>query len=243
MEKEAVVILSGGMDSTTLLYKIVKQYGADKVDALNFDYGQKHKKEMLLAEKTCSKLGVAYHKISLGILNDVAPSALTRDDIEVPEGHYADENMKLTVVPNRNMVMLSIAAAYAMGIKAKKLYYGAHSGDHDIYPDCRVEFVQAMAKAIELADWHKLELDAPFYGIDKGDIAVLGKELEVDYSLTTTCYKGKEKACGKCSSCIERILAFNKAGINDPIEYENSWEEVLEHALKIEKDFQNENAN
>ena len=218
-EKEkVVVILSGGMDSTTLLYDVLKQ--GKEVYALSFDYNQKHKKELHCASYTCQELKVPHKIVDLAVLSEVAPSALTRDDWKVPEGHYADENMKQTVVPNRNMVMLSLAVSYAIGMGAKHVYYGAHAGDHDIYPDCRSSFVQAMQDAISLCDWTKVELHAPYLDIDKGDIVIKGKELNVNYSLTWTCYKGLERACGKCGSCTERLEAFEKASIKDPIQYE-----------------------
>jgi 7-cyano-7-deazaguanine synthase len=218
MEKsKAVVVLSGGMDSTTLLYDVLSQGYA--VSCISFDYGQKHKKELALAKQTTTKLGLEHIVVDLSVLNQVAPSALTRPDWQVPEGHYADENMKQTVVPNRNMVLLSLATSYAMGIGATELFYGAHAGDHDIYPDCRPVFVDAMKKAIQLADWKPVNLNAPYLDKDKGDIANIGKKLNVDYSLTWTCYKGQDLACGKCGSCTERLEAFAKAGITDPIKY------------------------
>jgi 7-cyano-7-deazaguanine synthase len=124
--------------------------------------------------------------------------------------------MKQTVVPNRNMVLLALATSYAIGIGAEKLFYGAHSGDHAIYPDCRPEFIKAMQDVIKICDWHKIELEAPFQDIDKGDIAILGKKLNVDYSLSWTCYKGGDKPCGKCGACQERAEAFKKAGYPDP---------------------------
>ena len=219
MEK-AVVILSGGMDSTTLLYETVKQYGAENVTALSYDYNQKHRKELNGAKQTCEKLDVTHEILELDVLNTIAPSALTRDDWDVPEGHYEDENMKETVVPNRNMIMLSLATAYAINVGAKKIFYGAHAGDHDIYPDCRKEFVDKMRDVIAICDWNKVELLAPYLDIDKGDIVIKGKEIGVDYSLTWTCYKGKDKACGKCGSCTERLEAFEKAEIKDPLVYE-----------------------
>ena len=219
MNKKAVVVLSGGMDSTTLLYHAIKKHGKENVLAISFDYNQKHSKELFLASITCQKLDVKRTLINLSVLNDLAPSALTRKEWDVPEGHYADENMKQTVVPNRNMVMISLATSFAISNKADYLYYGAHSGDHDIYPDCRNEFVIAMENAVKLCDWHEIQLDAPFIAMDKGDIVILGKKLNVDYSLTWTCYKGQEYACGKCGSCVERLEAFEKAGIEDPIKY------------------------
>ena len=219
-ENKACVILSGGMDSTTLLYDVIEHHGKEKVWAVCFDYGQRHKKEIECALESCVVLGVPLKVLDINVLNEVAPSALTRKDIEVPEGHYEDENMKQTVVPNRNMVLISLAASYAISVGAKNLYYGAHSGDHAIYPDCRKEFVVALGETIKLCDWSEVKLEAPYVDMDKGDIACRGKELGVDYKLTWTCYKGLDKACGKCSSCIERLEAFDSNDIQDPIEYE-----------------------
>jgi len=223
-QKKAVVILSGGMDSTTLLYDVINQ--GYEVSALSFNYGQKHVKELECAKATCKKLGVNHKIVQLDVLNDLAPSALTRKDIAVPEGHYEAENMKLTVVPNRNMIMLSLATAYAIQKKASKLFYGAHAGDHTVYLDCRKEFIDSMKTSISLCDWHKVELEASFWNIDKGDIAIKGKKLGVDYSLTWTCYNPISKegcnetvACGKCGACQERLEAFEKAGYKDPVEY------------------------
>lgn len=217
--KKALVILSGGMDSTTLLYEVVKKEGADFVVAVSFNYNQKHSKELIKATKTCEKLGVGHHIIPLDVLNDVAISSLTRETIDVPEGHYEQENMKQTVVPNRNMVMISLAASYAMSRKILNLYCGVHSGDHAIYPDCRKEYIESLAKTLSLADWNPCNLYAPYLTLDKGDIVIKGKNLGVDYSLTWTCYKGKQKACGNCGSCTERLEAFKKAGVDDPLEY------------------------
>lgn len=218
--KKAVVVLSGGMDSTTLLYD-VKNLGYD-VYALSFDYGQKHVKELVAARNTCDKLGIPHKILNIQVLNEVAPSALTRKDWNVPEGHYEAENMKQTVVPNRNMVMLSLATSYAISIKAESLWIGAHSGDHAIYPDCRKSFLLALKEAIALCDWHKISLEAPYVEMSKGDIVKRGVKLGVDYSLTWSCYKGDEKACGKCGTCVERLEAMEYAGTKDPIEYEVS---------------------
>ncbi|MFA4859720.1 7-cyano-7-deazaguanine synthase QueC [Methanoregula sp.] len=218
MNSRAVIILSGGMDSTTLLYDLINQKYS--IHAVTFDYGQKHKKEISYAIKTCERLKIPQKIIDINILNDLAPSSLTRTDWEVPEGNYADNNMKQTVVPNRNMVLLSLAAAFAIGIKATHLYYGAHSGDHAIYPDCRPSFVSAMATAFHLCDWDDLTLSVPYLQMSKGDIVKRGLSLGVDYSNTWTCYKGEEKSCGKCGSCDERLAAFREAGVDDPLEYQ-----------------------
>jgi 7-cyano-7-deazaguanine synthase len=218
MSSRAVIILSGGLDSTTLLYDLIDQKYS--IHAVTFDYGQRHKKEISCAAKTCERLKIPQKIIDVNVLNELAPSSLTRTDWEVPEGNYADDNMKQTVVPNRNMVLLSLAAAFAIGIKANHLFYGAHAGDHAIYPDCRPAFVSAMTTAFHLCDWNDLTLSAPYLQRSKGDIVKRGLSLGVDYSNTWTCYKGGEKSCGKCGSCDERLKAFTEAGVADPLEYQ-----------------------
>lgn len=216
IKEKAVVILSGGLDSTTLLYD-VKNQGYD-VYALSFNYNQKHKKELQFAKMTCKKMKISHKIIDLKVLNDIAPSALTRN-IEMPEGNYMDENMKITVVPNRNMVMISLAASYSIGIGCKKIFYGAHSGDHTIYPDCRPEFIKAMKDALKICDWNEVKLLAPYEQYSKMEIVDRGTILGVDYSLTWTCYNGGKLACGKCGSCMERLEAFERNSIKDPLKY------------------------
>ncbi|WPX09026.1 7-cyano-7-deazaguanine synthase QueC [Anaerocellum danielii] len=214
----AVVVLSGGMDSTTLLYDVKSQ--GYEVYAISFLYGQKHSKELEFAKKTCSLLSVPHKIVNISFFAELATSALTTKTWDVPEGYYTDSTMKQTVVPNRNMVLLAISAAYAISLGAKKLFYGAHAGDHPIYPDCRKEFVEAMKNALYLADYTGLELEAPYVDMKKEDILRRGLELGVDFSLTWSCYKGGQKACGRCGTCTERIEAFKKVGVKDPIEYE-----------------------
>jgi len=216
---DAVLILSGGVDSTTLLYDLVDQ--GYNVYALGFNYGQKHVKELEYAKKTCEKLNVNFKVINLKNLGEIMYSSLTSDKEDIPEGHYESESMKSTVVPNRNMVMLSIATSYACTLKAESLYYGAHGGDHAIYPDCRPEFVEKMRDVIKICDYHPLDLMVPYLDVDKAEIIRKGIILEVDYSLTWTCYSGKERACGKCGSCMERLEAFEYNNIKDPLEYDN----------------------
>lgn len=216
IKKKAVIILSGGIDSTTLLYEIMDKY---EIFALSFDYGQKHIRELAMAKATCKKLNINHKVVEFDILNELAPSALTRKDWKIPEGHFKDENMKQTVIPNRNMVLLSLATSYAISVSAIKLFYGAHMGDHDIYPDCRKEFIDAMKHVIKICDWGVVELEAPYWNMDKIDIVNKGKKLNVDYSLTYTCYKGNEISCGKCGSCVERMEAFKKNKLEDSINY------------------------
>lgn len=218
---KCVVIVSGGMDSVTLLHNITKSKEQRyEVHALSFNYGQRHSKELLYAFRNCEELGVPHTILNLQVLNNVAPSVLTRCDRQMPEGHYTADNMKDTVVPNRNMVMISIAVAYCIGIEGEVVFYGAHAGDHAIYPDCRPAFVEAMEKAIKLCDWHDVHLEAPYLHLDKTAILKIGQEYGVDYKQTWTCYAGKDKACGKCGSCAERLEAFRNLGLVDPIRYE-----------------------
>jgi 7-cyano-7-deazaguanine synthase len=211
---KVVVILSGGMDSTTLLYDIINQ--GYEVYALSFNYGQRHVKELEMAKRTCEKLDI-YHKIIDLDNGSMQGSSLTTPAIATPHGRYDEESMKATVVPNRNMIMLSIAAGYAISIKAEKLFYGAHSGDHTIYPDCRPEFINVLAKAIMLADWYQVLLEAPYTNITKGDIVKIGLLLNVPFENTWTCYEGRAIPCGKCGSCQEREKAFKDAVAIDPL--------------------------
>jgi len=216
VQVKAVLILSGGLDSTTLLYDLLGQ-GYD-VSALTFDYHQKHHREIRCAKATCEKLRIPQKIVDISVLGDLAPSSLTRGAWEVPEGHYAEESMKQTVVPNRNMVFLSLAASYAIGIGAQELFYAAHSGDHAIYPDCRPVFVSAMETALHLCDWKDLTLRVPYVHFTKGDIVKKGLALGVDYANTWSCYKGEERPCGKCGACTERREAFEVARARDPLE-------------------------
>ena len=214
---KAVVLLSGGLDSTTLVYNFRQTLD---LFPISFNYGQKHSRELQSASKTCKKLGLTHRVVDISFFSRLAPSALTTD-IEVPEGYYQDESMKLTVVPNRNMVLLALATSYAIGIGAPAVLYGAHGGDHAIYPDCRPEFVDAMGSVMELCDWSKVKLVVPYLHLDKTLVLKKGLEFGVDYGLTWTCYNGREKACGKCGSCQERLEAFRNLGIKDPLEYED----------------------
>lgn len=216
MTLKTTLILSGGMDSTTLLYHLLDHGHA--VECVGIDYGQRHKKELKCAAQVCAELGLWFEVIDLsGVGKLLTGSSQTDPTVPVPEGHYAAENMKLTVVPNRNMFMLAAAGAVAISRKSDVLAYGAHSGDHTIYPDCRPDFVDAMNKSFQLCDWHHLELEAPFLHMDKGDICKIGVSLKVPYEKTWTCYVGGDVPCGKCGACQERAEAFAKAGVPDPL--------------------------
>ncbi len=217
--KKIVAVVSGGMDSVTMLHKLVKEDKAD-VQVITFNYGQRHNKEIEMAKRNCELLGLDHKIIDISFIADVIDNSALTGDIDVPEGHYEDENMKLTVVPGRNLILSSIALGIAYNNKADYIALGAHSGDHAIYPDCRPEFYSALNEVAKIADYHKVELYFPYLDGDKTTIIKNGLELGVDYGLTWTCYKGKEKACGKCGSCQERLEAFRNNNINDPVEYE-----------------------
>ncbi len=228
MEKQlAVVCFSGGMDSTALAYKIARRDGFD-LHLVSFDYGQRHAKEIEYAMLTAEQLQAKHSVIDLkGVGSFLSGSALT-SDIEVPEGHYADETMKLTVVPNRNAIMLSICFGIAVAENARIVATAVHAGDHFIYPDCRPEFIHLFRRmqqaACEGFGNPDLSLDAPFVKLTKRDIAMIGESAGVPWDETWSCYKGGELHCGKCGTCVERREAFDQAGVVDPTEYEDESE-------------------
>jgi len=219
MRKKVVVLISGGMDSVTALFEARQTH--DVVAGLSFDYGAKHNhKEIPLAAAQCAKAGVPHRVIRLDFIGELFKSDLLKTGGAVPDGHYEQENMKATVVPFRNGIMLAIAGGFAESIDAQALVIAAHSGDHAIYPDCREEFMQSMAGALRLGTYAGIEILRPFIAMDKAQIARRGHELGVDFSLTWTCYKGGETHCGTCGSCNERREAFQLAGLADPTRYQ-----------------------
>ena len=208
--KDSVLVLSGGMDSTTLLHDRKEQIAL----AVTFDYGSKHNaREIECARKNCEMLGIEHIVIPLEFMGKYFKSSLLIGGEEIPEGHYADENMKSTVVPFRNGIMLSIAAGLAESRGLKKVMLANHGGDHSIYPDCRPGFVKAMSEAMKQGTYDGIVIDAPYTDINKSDIAKIGKRIGVDYRLTYSCYKGGETHCGKCGTCVERMEALREAGI------------------------------
>lgn len=210
MAKDSLLILSGGMDSTTMLHEFKNSIGL----AVNFNYGAlQNAREAQCARRQCAMLGIELIEIDLAFMGKYFDSALLRSAEDVPEGSYADANMTSTVVPFRNGIMLSIAAGLAESRGLKRVMMANHGGDHAVYPDCRPGFVDAMNAAIKAGTYAGIELRAPYTGLTKADIARRGKELGVDYSLTYSCYKGGEKHCGKCATCIERRQALAAAGI------------------------------
>jgi 7-cyano-7-deazaguanine synthase len=220
-KRKCVLIYSGGLDSTVALCWLRNE--GYEVIALSCDYGQRHVTEIAAAEKMCRKFGVKHKVADLkGISEFLAGSSQTSREIAVPHGHYADENMKKTVVPNRNMIMLSVATAWAIQEKAIAVAFGAHNGDHAIYPDCRPEFSKAMGQAIRLCDWHAMELLRPFINKTKTEIVSMGSALDVPMEETWSCYEGNEFHCGKCGTCVERREAFAMSGVHDKTIYRES---------------------
>lgn len=216
--KDSLIVLSGGMDSVTLLHDC-----KDKIAlAVTFDYGSNHAaREIAMARLNCSMLGIEHIVIPLGFFSTYFESSLLAGADAIPEGHYSADNMKSTVVPFRNGIMLSIAAGIAESRGLSRLLIANHSGDHAIYPDCRPEFVDAMARAVSAGTGGKVTLSAPYTGLSKTGIALIGRRLSIDYSLTYSCYKGGEIHCGRCATCIERREAMRDAGIADPTRYES----------------------
>ena len=211
---KAVLVYSGGLDSTTLLY----EYRDSIALAVSFDYGSKHNaREIAYAAENCKRVGVKHLVIPLGFIGQYFKSDLLLSGGEIPEGSYADDNMLSTVVPFRNGIMLAVAAGLAESYGLDTVMLANHSGDHAIYPDCRPEFVEAMDAAVKAGTYEGIRVVSPYCDITKRDIALRGKALGIDYSLTYSCYKGGEKHCGKCGTCVERKEALEGF---DPTEYE-----------------------
>lgn len=220
--EKAVVILSGGIDSSTLLYKTVNE--GLETHALSFLYGQKHKKEIEAAKTVCSILDVEHRIVDISAVNELlGGSALTDANVDIPEVPETAEHfdtLKITIVPNRNAIFLSLAIGYAVSIGADNVYFGAHFSDRGVYPDCREEFVSAFEASERLAtDNPALNVKAPFVDKRKSEIVKLGSSLGVPFEVAWTCYKGGQLHCGVCSSCRERKRAFSESGVSDPTRY------------------------
>ena len=215
--KDSILILSGGMDSTTLLYDYQERIAL----AISFDYGSNHNdKEIPFARLHCERLGIKHIVIPLDFMAKYFHSSLLEGSNAIPEGHYADDNMKSTVVPFRNGIMLAIAAGMAENNDLPYVMMANHGGVHTIYPDCRPEFVEAFDAAAHAGTYNGVRLLSPYCNMTKGDIAKRGKELGINYAETWSCYKGGDKHCGRCGTCVERQGALAEAGIPDPTEYD-----------------------
>lgn len=221
--KKAVVLLSGGLDSTTALY-LAKSKGYE-VYALSFNYGQRHKKEIQCARNAAKSAGAADFILVTTNMNAWGGSALTDKNIDVPKSHLETDEIPVTYVPARNMIFLSYAASYAEAIGAQDIFIGVSEVDYSGYVDCRHEFIEAMENAINLGTvcavehGKKIKIHAPFLHMTKAEEIKLGMKLGVDYSKTWTCYNGNELACGVCDSCKLRLKAFKEAGFRDPLKY------------------------
>lgn len=220
MQPKTVVIHSGGLDSTVLLYQVLYDFGHEVPATISVNYGQRHKRELESAARIAHDLGIRHEIADLSAIRRLfGASSQTDPDVAVPEGHYESESMKITVVPNRNMILMAVAAAFAISVGAQNVAYGAHAGDHAIYPDCRTEFADAMGRALSLAHEPGINLLHPFTGISKAEIVKLGAELKVPFDRTWSCYQGGDAHCGKCGTCVERREAFELAGVPDPTAY------------------------
>ncbi|GAA3893944.1 7-cyano-7-deazaguanine synthase QueC [Halomonas cibimaris] len=213
-----VVIYSGGMDSFTVLHRALRE--GREVHALSFDYGQRHVRELDTARRVCEALDIPHQVVDIRAIHGLIDnSALTDASRAVPGGDYAEDNLAATAVPNRNMMLLSLAIAKAVNIGADRVDYGAHGGDHVLYPDCRPEFVEAMRHAAGLANLEPVDVHAPYLHRSKAEILADGLAMGLDYADTWTCYQGETLACGECASCRERLDAFAANGVSDPLAY------------------------
>lgn len=215
--KDSVIVVSGGMDSITLLYEKKDEIAL----GISFDYGSNHNhNELPLAAMHCLRLGIAHVVIPLGFMHQYFKSSLLESGASIPDGSYDEDNMKSTVVPFRNGVMLAVAAGIAESNGLTKVLIANHGGDHTIYPDCRPEFIAAMDAAVEAGTFANVHVVAPYTNISKADIARKGSSLGIDYAETWSCYKGGDVHCGTCGTCVERKEALREAGIEDNTKYE-----------------------
>lgn len=216
--KDSIIIYSGGLDSTTLLYEEQTRIAL----AVTFDYGSNHAtREIACAQYHCKLLSIEHLVIELGFMSRYFNSSLLSGADAIPCGNYSEDNMKSTVVPFRNGIMLSVACGLAESRGLKRVLIANHGGDHAIYPDCRPGFIAAMNGAMQAGTYDGVELVAPYTNISKADIVRRGSVLGIDYSKTYSCYRGGKQHCGTCGTCTERHEAFREAGIPDPTEYEN----------------------
>ena len=237
----AVLILSGGIDSSTLLYYLIDK-GYD-VHALTFNYGQKHSKEIehskMVAEEAKSRGRVEHKVVDISSIHELISSGALTSEESVPKAFYSEEVQKRTIVPNRNMIMLSIAAAYAVKIGAEEVHYAAHKSDYSIYPDCRKEFVKTFDAAVYLANlWTPVEIRAPFVDMTKDKIVRIGLGLGVPYELTWSCYEGGERPCLSCGTCLERTEAFLLNNAKDPLLDDEEWKKAVEIYGKMKDEYE-----
>ncbi len=226
---KTIVICSGGLDSVSLAHMVADQHTLTRL--VSFDYGQRHRKELDYAARAATRLGVPHDIIDMRPIGAALTGSALTDNIDVPDGHYAEETMKITVVPNRNAIMLAIAFGVAAANKDDAVATAVHGGDHFIYPDCRPAFTQAfevMQKAA-LDGYADVSLYTPFVHRSKADIVTEGAKHNTPFADTWSCYKGGAHHCGRCGTCVERREAFHLAGVQDPTIYEDPdfWEKAV----------------
>lgn len=229
---KTIVICSGGLDSVSLAHMVADQHTLTRL--VSFDYGQRHRKELDYAARAATRLGVPHDIIDMRPIGAALTGSALTDNIDVPDGHYAEETMKITVVPNRNAIMLAIAFGVAAANKDDAVATAVHGGDHFIYPDCRPAFTEAfevMQKAA-LDGYADVSLYTPFVHRSKADIVTEGAKHNTPFADTWSCYKGGAHHCGRCGTCVERREAFHLAGVEDPTIYEDPdfWEKAVADA-------------
>ncbi len=231
---KTLVICSGGLDSVTLAYKIAKDKTRTLTRLVSFDYGQRHKKELAFAKDCADRLGVPHHIIDISAVGAALTGSALTDNVDVPDGHYAEESMKLTIVPNRNAIMLTIAYGMACSNGDQAVATAVHGGDHFIYPDCRPDFLDnfAVMQGYALEGVAQIALYTPYASLSKTEIAADAHTLEVPIEHTWSCYKGGDTHCGRCGTCVERREAFDLANVEDPTQYDDDtfWHESVEKA-------------
>lgn len=235
---KTLVICSGGLDSVTLAHKVAAEH--QLLGLLSFDYGQRHRKEIDFARQCAARLGAEFQLLDISAIGArLSGSALTEGTIAVPDGHYAEETMKITVVPNRNAIMLAIAYGIAAARGATAVGAAVHGGDHFIYPDCRPPFIEAFQtmQNFALAGLAEISLYTPFINRTKAEIVADGDRLAVPFAATWSCYNGGERHCGRCGTCVERQEAFALAGVADPTDYEDGhyWQTAVARAARAEE--------
>lgn len=226
---KTIVVCSGGLDSAVLAYKTAKEH--QLAGLVSFDYGQRHKKELDFAKACAGRLNTSHSIIDISHVGAMLTGSALTDDVSVPDGHYAEETMKATVVPNRNTIMLAIAYGTAAAQGADAVAAAVHGGDHFIYPDCRPKFIEAFEamQNYALEGLSEIKLYTPFLNLTKTDIVAEGVKLNVPFAETWSCYKGGALHCGRCGTCVERQEAFDLAGVADPTEYADPdfWESAV----------------
>ena len=213
--RKTVVVFSGGLDSTTLIYHLRAE--GHQIRALSVNYGQRHSRELEAARLIAESLNIEHRIVDLaGLATLFGTNALTDHSVSVPHGGYSPETIPVTTVPNRNMILLALATGWAVATQCDSVAFGAHAGEYTPYPDCQPQFAAAMNAATHVCDGAPIEVLSPFVNWNKGDIVRRGVELGVPFQLTWSCYEGNDAPCGNCSTCLDRQKAFVLNNMSDP---------------------------